>query len=123
MWRAVSRLRDASVLRGAVQLGSLLVSPPTALLPSASLLLPVVVKVGQQSSSGSHCSQPWLAMVGLHAGAAAALAQPALAMPATASGDADADDAQAEVELAYTVAPSIRTRYGRYPPWCRLNVD
>jgi hypothetical protein len=121
MWRAVSRLRGARALSGAVRLGSLLASPPTALLPSASLLLPVVVNVGQQSS-GSHCSQPWLAMVGL-AGAAAALAQPALAMPATASGDADADDTQAEVELAYRVAPAIRTKYGRYPPWCRLNVD
>jgi hypothetical protein len=106
MWRAVSRLRGASVVRGAVRIGSLLASPPTALLPSASLLLPVVVNVGQQSSS----SQPWLAMLGL-ASAATVLAEPALAMPATESGD------------SYMVAPAIRTKYGRYPPWCRLNVD
>ena len=106
MWRAVSRLRGASVVRGAVRIGSLLASSPTALLPSASLLLPVVVNVGQQSSS----SQPWLAMLGL-ASAATVLAEPALAMPATESGD------------SYMVAPAIRTKYGRYPPWCRLNVD
>ena len=121
MWRAVSRLRGASALRGAVRLSSLLASPPTALLPSASLLLPVVVNIGQQSS-GSRCLQPWLAMVGL-ASAAAVFAEPALAMPVTASGDADEDAGQAEAELAYRVAPSIRTKYGRYPPWCRLNVD
>ena len=119
MWRAVSRLCGASALRGAVRLGSLLASPPTALLPSASLLLPVVINVGQQSS-GSHCSQPWLAIVGV-ASATAVLAQPALAMPVTESGDAD--DNQAEIELTYRVAPAIRTKYGRYPPWCRLNVD
>ena len=119
---AVSRLRAASVLRSAVRLGSLLGSPPTTLLPSASPLLPVVqqssgwTNAGQQSSG----SQSWLAMLGL-AGSAAALAQPALAMPATASDDTE--DIVTEVELAYRVTPQIRIKYGRYPPWCRLNVD
>jgi hypothetical protein len=103
-----------------VRLGSLLGSSPPTLLPSASLLLPVVVNVGQQSSGSHHMHQPWLAMVGL-ASAAAVLAEPTLAMPVTAGGDADATET--EVELAYRVAPSIRTKYGRYPPWCRLNVD
>ena len=62
-----------------------------------------------------------LAILGL-AGAAAALSQEdqlAWSMPVTGAA-ATFDD---EHQLAYRVAPEMRKKYGRYPPWCRLNVD
>lgn len=57
------------------------------------------------------------AAVGLCATILTGLAHPYECVPAASSSD---DVAQ---EGGYVIPEHVRTKYGRYPPWCRLNVD
>lgn len=77
------------------------------------LLSPLAVSI---PSSASQTTRPLLALLGV-AGAACLLAQSpddiVWCMPDPAPADAG----------KYVVSDDIRKKYGRYPPWCRLNVD
>ena len=61
-----------------------------------------------------------LAILGLAGLTAAAIGQPSLCME-----DSSDDEMEHCVRAGpgYIVSDAIRNKYGKYPPWCRLNVD
>ena len=85
---------------------------------SAHALAPAVFNNKEGSSARPSLHTILLgAAVGMCASTGAGLAHPSECAP---GGSMDADT---EPEAGYIVPDEVHKKYGRYPPWCRLNVD
>ena len=113
--------------RGALRCFRYAAAWPQTAPPSASSRLTVVSAltmcnrtvepIGPASIDQKHrLHPPFLALIGF-AGLVALMAQPVWCNCMEDAAAAEAD------QPGYVVDAATRRKYGRYPPWCRLNVD
>ena len=113
MWRVQSVLRNGirSLAMPSAR-GATIFSLPTRV----NTVVPAILSVRVLDSQAWPESPPLLTILGI-AGLAAALAQEPLTWDAHCAPTDFAD------QPGYVIDPAVRRKYGRYLPWCRLNVD